>query len=230
MSVRAVNEENGSSDAVTCNTTTETAGTYHAQIIYIYRAPFGNFKFFLNKLEIILNSLHKHNSEFIICGDINVNNLEPNNKNNQLDKLLGTYNLIDTVFFPTRILSNSVTLIDNTFIDRRSYTIKPCLNGLSDHDGQILAPFNLPISRNSTKYIYTGRFDNNTLADFQLQLSYEQWDNVFWSNYINEIFSNFLNTYLRCYYSTFPKIVTKTQHNYKHWITTGIKISCKRKT
>jgi hypothetical protein len=29
--------------------------------------------------------------------------------------------------------------------------------------------------------------------------------------------------------STFTKKVIKTQHNYKHWITTGIKTSCKRK-
>ena len=31
------------------------------------------------------------------------------------------------------------------------------------------------------------------------------------------------------YDSSFPKKVTKTQHIYKHWIKTGIKISCKRK-
>jgi len=87
-------------------------------------------------------------------------------------------------------------LIDNIFIDnRRSYSIKPCLNGLSDHDGQILTLLNLPIPCNSIKYTYTRRFDNNTIADFQLQLSYEQWDNVFGNNNVNEIFNNFLNTY-----------------------------------
>ena len=69
-------------------------------ILCIYRAPCGNFDCFLNKLEIILNSLHKHNSEFIIYGDINIQYLESNNKKNQLDNLLGTYNLIDTVFPP----------------------------------------------------------------------------------------------------------------------------------
>ena len=51
-------------------------------------------------LEIILNFFHKHNSEFIICGDINMNYLESNNKKNQLDNLLGTYNVIDIVFSP----------------------------------------------------------------------------------------------------------------------------------
>jgi len=96
-------------------------------ILCIYRAPCGNNECFLNKLETILNSLHKHNSEFIICGNININYLESNNKKNQLDNLLGTYNLTDTISFPTGIVNNSVTLIDNIFIDnRRSYTIKPC--------------------------------------------------------------------------------------------------------
>jgi exonuclease III len=44
-----------------------------AIILCIYRAPCGNFDYFPSKLEIILNSFHKHNSEFIICGDININ-------------------------------------------------------------------------------------------------------------------------------------------------------------
>jgi len=51
-----------------------------------------------------------------MCGDININYLESNNKKNQLDSLLGTYNLIDTVFFP-RIVSNSGTLADNININ-----------------------------------------------------------------------------------------------------------------
>ena len=41
-------------------------------IIRVYRTPCGNFECFLSTPEIILNSLHKHNSEFIICGDINI--------------------------------------------------------------------------------------------------------------------------------------------------------------
>ena len=34
---------------------------------------------------------------------------------------------------------------------------------------------------------------------------------------------------MRCYYSSFTKKPTKTQSNFNQWITTGIKISCKRK-
>jgi exonuclease III len=135
-------------------------------VICVYRAPCGNFELFLNKLEIILNFLYRHNSEFIICGDININYLEPSYKKNQLDNLLGTHNLTDTVSFPTRITHNSVTLIDNIFIDnRRSYTIQSCPNGLLDHDGQSLTLLNLPIPSKSIKLIHITKFDNNSIAN-----------------------------------------------------------------
>jgi protein subunit release factor A len=52
---------------------------------------------------------------------------------------------------------------------------------------------NLLIPPKSIKCIHTIKFDNNTVTDFQIQLSYEQWDNVFGNN-VNEIFNNFLNT------------------------------------
>jgi exonuclease III len=69
--------------------------------------------YFLNKLDHILNSLSKYNTEFIICGDINVNYLEDNSRKVQLEDILRTYNLKSMVYFPTRIAKNSAMLIDN---------------------------------------------------------------------------------------------------------------------
>ena len=44
------------------------------------------------------------------------------------------------------------------------------------------------------------------------------------------MFNNFLNTYLRCYYSSFLKInVSKFNQSHNEWITKKIKVSCKRK-
>jgi exonuclease III len=44
-------------------------------IFCVYRAPSGDFDYFLNKLDYILNSLHTCKTEFIMCGDININYL-----------------------------------------------------------------------------------------------------------------------------------------------------------
>jgi exonuclease III len=76
-------------------------------ILSIYRAPAGDYDYFLNKLDYILNLLHRHNTEFMLCGDININYLECNNMKVNLVEMLNTYNLKGTVNFPTRITKNS---------------------------------------------------------------------------------------------------------------------------
>jgi hypothetical protein len=122
------------------------------------------------------------------------------------------------VYFPTRIANKSVTLIDNIFIDnRRIYTIKPCINGLSDNDVQLITlnNFSLPISNIEPAYIRN--INKNTIDEFQPQLSWEQWDNIFGNNNVTDMFNNFLNTYLRCYYSGFKKKINSNDtHN--QWI------------
>jgi exonuclease III len=89
----------------------------HICVFSIYRAPSGNFTHFLHKLDMILKSLYCSKIEFIICGDINVDYLSDNNRKNQLNSLLISYNLFSTVNFPTRIQNNSCSAIDNIFID-----------------------------------------------------------------------------------------------------------------
>ena len=120
------------------------------------------------------------------------------------------------MYFPRRTANNSATLIDNIFVDnRRHYTIKPHINGLSDHDAQMITlnSFSLPSSNNEPTYVRN--INKNTIAEFQLQLSWEQWDNIFGNNNVNDMFNNFLNTYLRCYYSSFLKkeIKSNATHN-----------------
>ena len=50
-------------------------------ILSIYRAPSGNFALFHDKLEVILNLLHRNNTQLIICGDLSINYLVENKKN-----------------------------------------------------------------------------------------------------------------------------------------------------
>jgi hypothetical protein len=112
----------------------------HICIITTYRAPSGNFNFFINKLDSILRNLYNPALEFIICCDINIDYLKNTNKKYQLDNLLLTYNLTSTVNFPTRCYKYSATAIDNIFIDidRKNdylsyindYMLCPIMNGL----------------------------------------------------------------------------------------------------
>jgi len=198
-------------------------------IICLYRAPVGNFKNFLDTMEKILDLLHKPNTEFIICGDININYVEANNNRKSLNNFLAIYNLISTANFPTRIVNNSISMIGNIFIDAsRNYTIEPYINGLSDHDAQILTIHNIAVTNITTDPYYIRNFNKNAITEFHIQLSWESWNEVFSSNDVNLMFNSFLNSYLR-YHSSFIKKERKQQAKNNQWITKGIRISCDRK-
>ena len=75
----------------------------------------------------------------------------------QLDMLLTTYNLVSTVKFPTRITNQSSTTIDNFFIDpSRKHSIKPIANGISDHDAQIIVLENVLMPAHKLTYAFLG--------------------------------------------------------------------------
>jgi exonuclease III len=98
-------------------------------IICLHRSPTGNFSYFLNQLESILNKVYKTSNELILCGDLNINYHNDNSRKDLLDSLLVSFNLVSTVKFPTRISNNSCTLIDNIYINtyRYEFSVHPLL-------------------------------------------------------------------------------------------------------
>jgi hypothetical protein len=136
------------------------------------------------------------------------------------------YPLVD---FPTRIYKNSITTIDNKFINttnHKSISVYPWINGLSDHDAQIIVLHDITIKTCEKKLYFCRNFNRTAVTDLNLKLSYECWDDIFSHNDVNVSFNKFLNTYLTIFYCSFP---TKTVHDSlfsKAWLTQGIKISC----
>jgi hypothetical protein len=53
--------------------------------------------------------------------------------------------------------------------------------------------------------------NKNNIDEFQRLLSWECWENMFESNDVNIMFNSFHNTYLRCFYTCFPK--KEVKHN-----------------
>jgi exonuclease III len=198
-------------------------------IITVYCSPAGNFQYFLNILEIILNSIYTKSIEIIIYGDFNINYFSDSTFKCQLDSLFASYCLASTVKFPTRIHNNSSRAIDNIFINTikfDNFSIYPFVNGMSHHDAQIIVIHNLSVLTWNKNYFFSWRFDKNLITDFNMKLSYESLDDIFMDKDVNTIFNNFLNTYLTIFYSSFP--LTKVYHksSTKPWLTLGIKTSC----
>ena len=122
----------------------------------------------------------------------------------QLDNLLNMYNLTDKVHFPTRITDISFSTIDNIFVNTScNYSINPYINALFDYDVQVLTLNDLCHPTRPTKTTYVRNMNKQNITDFKLLLSWELWQDVFKVDKVNSKFKNFLNTYLRCYHSSF---------------------------
>jgi len=141
-------------------------------ILTIYRSPRGNFTNFLNRLDLILQKLYNNKYNINICGDVNVNYLIDNNGRSQLDAVLHSYNLAGIFKFLTRFALNSHTANDNVFTDTSTtgkYDLYPLINGLSDHDAQLLI-LNKGQKREKKCHTYIKRKTNKyIIADFQLK-------------------------------------------------------------
>jgi hypothetical protein len=122
-------------------------------------------------------------------------------------------------------------MIDNIFIDKgSSYSISPWINGLSDHDAQILClKVHDKLILQPTFY-YTRVFNEQNIASFLLGLVNEQWSGVFEERDENKMFNNFLNVYMRYHQANLP-IIKKSnfRHTKSPWISKGIVISCQKK-
>jgi len=204
--------------------------TYNFIIICIYRSPTGDYTHFLTQLEIILNELHNISNKSILCGDFNIDYTIDSCRKHLLDSLLASFNLFSTVKFPTRISTHYSSQIDNIYVNgyKFDFSVYPFTNGLSDHDAQIitLTDISTPIPEKSFSLIR--KVDNNTIRNFVYSLN-ENWENVFVEENVNIIYNNFVNTYLRILYASFPFVRLRNLQNSKPWLTKGTKISCLHK-
>jgi hypothetical protein len=62
---------------------------------------------------------------------------------------------------------------------------------------------------------HSRKIDDNSISQFTLLLSYENWEDVFIDKNVNTNFNNFLNTYLRIFYTSFPFKKPKYSYNTK---------------
>lgn len=146
-------------------------------MLTLYTSPSGNFSYFFNTFQCILNTIHTNTLNITICGDININYLADDNTNKlKPDSLLATSSLFSIIDFPARINNISMAAIDNSFIDKyrnENFTINPLPNGLSDHYTQVLVLNNINIQNPSTYPIIRRNINKFTISEFKLHTRYE---------------------------------------------------------
>ena len=87
---------------------------------------------------------------------------------------------------------------------------------MSDHDAQIIVLHDITMGNDSSHFYLIREINETSVLDFNLKLSYEFWDDVFSYDDINLSFNNFLNTFLRIFYSSFTIKIFAAHHTPRH--------------
>jgi hypothetical protein len=185
---------------------------------------------FLNKLELVLQMLIVKYKTLILCGDWNINLLQPSPHTRELNNLLLRYNLKHIVSVPTRITKTTATLLDVVITNERKSinSLKVVDLGLSDHYAQILS---IPVSGSSNipYRIKKRQFNEANVQEFLYLLNQVTWQEVDVESDVNAKFSTFMDIFLHCYNTAFPIKIKHVRDTIKnHWTTQGIKTSSKK--
>jgi hypothetical protein len=68
--------------------------SYNLTVICIYRSPTGNFIYFLNQMEFILNKIYEVSTDLILCGDFNISFFNVNSRKHFLESVLASFSLL----------------------------------------------------------------------------------------------------------------------------------------
>jgi hypothetical protein len=201
------------------------------KILALYRVPFANFNQFIKRLDNTLKYLYNPKSEFLICGDINVDYLNDNYQK-KTNSLLTTNNMSHTVHFVAGTQNDTSTAINNIFVDitrlSSSFTC-PIINVLSDHDTQFLTVNNIALAANIVHLKQRAReINNERIMQLQLQFANETSESVHIDNTNNKVRS-FLHIFLNIFEGSFPVKYKSIRRNKNGWIAQAIKISCEHK-
>jgi hypothetical protein len=126
----------------------------------VYRSPTGNIANFLNHLEAALNRVCNNTVDIILCGDFNINYLSDKQNKQALNSLLIIYGLCSIIDYPMRIHHNSDTMIDIMLITKfknENYSVCSLINGLSDHDAQVLSLYDIIVPDDRNELILIGK-------------------------------------------------------------------------
>nr|CAH7720044.1 unnamed protein product [Callosobruchus chinensis] len=187
-------------------------------VLSCYRSPINqNFQVFCEKLEEIFEENFDSSTNFILCGDFNVDAIRDEINYKALTSILESYGLKNTVHDKTR---NSYS-IDHIFsnIDTNSKVID---NHFSDHKG-LLFRFQYERRTNDT-FMFKRSFSDENITKFIDDISRESWENVYKCSHLNDSFNAFYGVLCHYFNLHFPlkKFYNKQD---KSWVDDNLKSS-----
>ena len=204
-------------------------------IAVIYRPPDRPIKEFIEQLTPILNKINKEGKFCYLLGDFNVNlfNINTHEGTSTFSEFLFSFSYIPIINRPTRVTTNSATLIDNIFTNNIDACLKSTqgvlINHISDHF-PIFSILNNCTTTKDIELVYKRKINPRSREKFQTSLSAVDWTFVLENNDPQKAYTLFLAKYHNIYDKCFPLSVCKsTYKNKKPWLSEGLMKSIKNK-
>jgi len=123
----------------------------------------------------MLHLVYSNSIDLIICGDFTTDYLNNSSQKQLLNSLLATYCLHSMIQFSTRIHDNSASALGNIFINTFKYNnfnVYPWINGMSDHDAQIIVLHNITTLKVNNHFYFMRKFITSSVLELNMQLTY----------------------------------------------------------
>ena len=201
----------------------------------IYRTPGTDVDTFTDYIERLLKSI-KNGKSIYLCGDINIDLLRYNN--HQVTKefidLLFSYGLYPIISKPTRVTSLTATVIDNIFTNN-VFNICTCsilCNDISDHLLIYCTAKQKGVcEKQNHRFSYTRVYNEKNVSNFKEALENNNWDRVYASDDVDEIFDCFINDFTKLHEVYFPvkRVRVDKKSIEKPWMTKSLVNACRKK-
>ena len=155
-----------------------------------------------------------------LMGDFNINLLNEDVHTNDFLNIMSSNSLYPSITKPTRITSNSATLIDNIFTYSKSYqTSGIIITDISDHL-PVFITTDLKLHRNNIDKLETEvrQFNAENMKCFKSELGKVDWENLCSEGDANKSYKCFIDKFNSLYDKCFPKskkVLRKGVHKIK---------------
>jgi ferritin-like metal-binding protein YciE len=197
----------------------------------VYRHPGTNITGFNDELERCLHKINNEGCLSIISGDFNIDGLKTNTDKHTSEfyecMMLNTF--IPSITVPTRITENSMTLIDNIFINMNKKTMNSVVSGnifsdITDHLPNFAVVCDSCAEGRLNCRPKVRLFGEKNIGKFTSDLSNMDWSQFYQNANVDELLNIFYSRYSCNFEKNFPlKRLSRKRAKDKIWITAGLR-------
>lgn len=190
-----------------------------------YRPPGGNLAAFFAFLDSYFSFANDNRYSIIAGGDFNINMLADTPTSRQMNLVISSNGCTNLITSPTRITSESSTLLDLLITNYDSARTKSGVicTDISDHLGVFMCVTKVIKNKKIQESVSFQNITTSSLSEFRHKLAAFDWSEVTQKEDVDGAYNLFLEHFQQLYKLCFPyKSVRFSKKNRKPWVTSEL--------